>query len=228
MMTARRQGGHRGAARPLKGRRPLGGWRVRGRRQAEGEVGDIFQHCEDPDVIGRADDKPVDIDLEDQEPPDRVWYSCRHACVSFEADRLFVEGMGSAGGTYLNGRRTYPGQTCSSSAACSFVSWGERAACAAPPVLPAAPRGPPCGVAVSAVCSAQRFNADTKLPRRIKAAPDEAARAQRAVCPSVPIGRAGGWRSAAGRCPCPRRLWSQDELLCHHAWLPGACRAFRG
>jgi len=25
--------------------------------------------------IGRADEKPVDIDLEDQEPPDRVWCS---------------------------------------------------------------------------------------------------------------------------------------------------------
>ena len=40
--------------------------------------------------IGRADEKPVDIDLEDQEPPDRVWSSRQHACISFEdgvADR---------------------------------------------------------------------------------------------------------------------------------------------
>ena len=38
--------------------------------------------------IGRADEKPVDIDLEDQEPPDRVWCSRQHACINFENDQL--------------------------------------------------------------------------------------------------------------------------------------------
>ena len=34
--------------------------------------------------IGRADEKPVDIDLEDQEPPDRIWSSRQHALITFE------------------------------------------------------------------------------------------------------------------------------------------------
>ena len=31
--------------------------------------------------VGRADDKPVDIDLEDQENPERVWASRQHAVI---------------------------------------------------------------------------------------------------------------------------------------------------
>jgi pSer/pThr/pTyr-binding forkhead associated (FHA) protein len=60
--------------------------------------------------IGRADEKPVDIDLEDQEPPDRVWCSRQHACIKFEADTLTLEDLNSANGTYLNRGRVYPGQ----------------------------------------------------------------------------------------------------------------------
>jgi pSer/pThr/pTyr-binding forkhead associated (FHA) protein len=60
--------------------------------------------------IGRADEKPVDIDLEDQEPPDRIWCSRQHACISFEADQLFIEDLNSANGTYVNRNRIYPGQ----------------------------------------------------------------------------------------------------------------------
>ena len=60
--------------------------------------------------IGRADEKPVDIDLEDQEPPDRVWCSRQHALVSFEDSKMFLEDLNSANGTYLNRARVYPGQ----------------------------------------------------------------------------------------------------------------------
>jgi pSer/pThr/pTyr-binding forkhead associated (FHA) protein len=60
--------------------------------------------------IGRADDKPVDIDLEDQEPPDRVWCSRQHCCISFEANRLEIEDLNSVNGTYVNRQRIYPGQ----------------------------------------------------------------------------------------------------------------------
>jgi hypothetical protein len=60
--------------------------------------------------IGRADDKPVDIDLEDQEPPDRVWCSRQHCCISYEAGRLEIEDLNSANGTYVNRQRIYPGQ----------------------------------------------------------------------------------------------------------------------
>jgi hypothetical protein len=60
--------------------------------------------------IGRADEKPVDIDLEDQEPPDRIWCSRQHACISLEADQLAIEDLNSANGTYVNRNRIYPGQ----------------------------------------------------------------------------------------------------------------------
>jgi FHA domain len=60
--------------------------------------------------IGRADDKPVDIDLEDQEPPDRVWCSRQHACISFETSLLSIEDLNSSNGTYVNRTRVYPGQ----------------------------------------------------------------------------------------------------------------------
>jgi hypothetical protein len=59
--------------------------------------------------IGRADEKPVDIDLEDQEPPDRIWCSRQHACISFESDQLAIEDLNSANGTYVNRNRIYPG-----------------------------------------------------------------------------------------------------------------------
>jgi hypothetical protein len=60
--------------------------------------------------IGRADEKPVDIDLDDQEPPDRVWSSRQHALVTFEDGKLMVEDLNSANGTFVNRTRIYPGQ----------------------------------------------------------------------------------------------------------------------
>jgi hypothetical protein len=62
--------------------------------------------------IGRVDEKPVDIDLEDQEPPDRVWSSRQHACIIFdEATReMTIEDLNSSNGTFVNRTRVYPGQ----------------------------------------------------------------------------------------------------------------------
>jgi hypothetical protein len=60
--------------------------------------------------IGRADEKLVDIDLEEQEPPDRIWCSRQHACISFEDSILHIEDLNSANGTYVNRTRVYPGQ----------------------------------------------------------------------------------------------------------------------
>jgi hypothetical protein len=59
--------------------------------------------------VGRADEKPVDIDLEEQEPPDRVWCSRQHACISLEDNQLAIEDLNSANGTYVNRSRVYPG-----------------------------------------------------------------------------------------------------------------------
>jgi len=60
--------------------------------------------------IGRADEKPVDIDLEEQEPPDRIWCSRQHACINYENNQLLIEDLNSANGTYVNRTRVYPGQ----------------------------------------------------------------------------------------------------------------------
>ena len=43
--------------------------------------------------IGRADEKPVDVDLEDQEPPDRIWSSRQHALITFEEGLLAIEDL---------------------------------------------------------------------------------------------------------------------------------------
>jgi pSer/pThr/pTyr-binding forkhead associated (FHA) protein len=52
----------------------------------------------------------VDIDLEDQEPPDRIWTSRQHALISFEEGGLMIEDLNSANGTFVNRARIYPGQ----------------------------------------------------------------------------------------------------------------------
>ncbi|HYV34327.1 MAG TPA: FHA domain-containing protein [Gemmataceae bacterium] len=69
-----------------------------------------FPIYEGLNFIGRADEKPVDIDLEDQEPADRIWCSRQHACISLEGGVLAVEDLNSANGTYVNRARIYPGQ----------------------------------------------------------------------------------------------------------------------
>ena len=60
--------------------------------------------------IGRADEKPVDIDLEDQEPPDRIWSSRQHALIHCEEGILVIEDLNSSNGTFINRTRLYPGQ----------------------------------------------------------------------------------------------------------------------
>jgi hypothetical protein len=69
-----------------------------------------FPIYEGPNFIGRADEKPVDIDLEDQEPPDRVWCSRQHAVINLDSGVLQIEDLNSANGTYVNRNRVYPGQ----------------------------------------------------------------------------------------------------------------------
>ena len=60
--------------------------------------------------IGRTDDKPVDIDLENQEPADRIWTSRQHAVITFENAILTIEDLNSLNGTFVNRLRVYPGQ----------------------------------------------------------------------------------------------------------------------
>ncbi len=69
-----------------------------------------FPLFEGHNFVGRADQKPVDIDLEDQEPPDRIWCSRQHALITFEKGSLVIEDLNSANGTYVNRNRVPPGQ----------------------------------------------------------------------------------------------------------------------
>jgi hypothetical protein len=74
------------------------------------KIGAEFPIYPDMNFIGRADEKPVDIDLEDQEPPDRIWCSRQHALITLEDGALTIEDLNSANGTYVNRARVYPGQ----------------------------------------------------------------------------------------------------------------------
>jgi pSer/pThr/pTyr-binding forkhead associated (FHA) protein len=74
------------------------------------KVGIEFPIYEGNNFIGRADDQPVDIDLEDQEPPEKIWCSRQHALVTFESGNLKLEDLNSSNGTYLNRARVHPGQ----------------------------------------------------------------------------------------------------------------------
>jgi len=65
---------------------------------------------EGDNYLGRADEKAVDIDLEDQEPPDRVWSSRQHALITYENGQLTLEDLNSTNGTFVNRMRVHPGQ----------------------------------------------------------------------------------------------------------------------
>ena len=60
--------------------------------------------------IGRTDEKPVDIDLESQESPDRILCSRQHAVITFENGLLSIEDLNSLNGTFVNRTRIHPGQ----------------------------------------------------------------------------------------------------------------------
>lgn len=60
--------------------------------------------------MGRADDKPVDIDLEEQENPEKVWCSRQHAVIEFDNQKITIEDLNSSNGTFLNRNKIYPGQ----------------------------------------------------------------------------------------------------------------------
>jgi von Willebrand factor type A domain/FHA domain len=60
--------------------------------------------------VGRTDEKPVDVDLECQEPPDRIWSSRQHAVITYEGGVLTIEDLNSLNGTFVNRTRIHPGQ----------------------------------------------------------------------------------------------------------------------
>jgi pSer/pThr/pTyr-binding forkhead associated (FHA) protein len=64
---------------------------------------------EGDNFIGRSDEQPVDIDLDDQERTDNIWSSRQHAVVHLENGLLTVEDLKSANHTYVNRTRAEPG-----------------------------------------------------------------------------------------------------------------------
>jgi hypothetical protein len=67
--------------------------------------------CEGENYIGRSDeDKSVDIDVEDQEPEDRIWSSRQHALLVFKDGQFTIEDLNSTNGTFVNRLRIHPGQ----------------------------------------------------------------------------------------------------------------------
>lgn len=61
-------------------------------------------------IIGRGDQQPVQVDLQSQEPNNRVWSSRQHACITCQGHELFIEDLVTANGTYVNRRRVPPGE----------------------------------------------------------------------------------------------------------------------
>ena len=65
---------------------------------------------EGENYIGRSDDTSVDIDVEDQEPEDRIWSSRQHALLVFRDGQFTIEDLNSTNGTFVNRLRIHPGQ----------------------------------------------------------------------------------------------------------------------
>jgi len=74
------------------------------------KVGVEYPVYEGANYIGRSDENPVDIDLDDQEPQERSWISRQHCLLTLGNDELVVEDLNSANGTYVDRQRVAPGQ----------------------------------------------------------------------------------------------------------------------
>ena len=91
--------------RGFPARRNVSAERVRGAKS-----GMEYPIFEGQNVIGRADEKPVEIDIEFQESPDRIWSNRQHALITCENGFLVIEDLNSSNGTYVNRNRVPPGK----------------------------------------------------------------------------------------------------------------------
>jgi hypothetical protein len=67
-----------------------------------------YRIFEGRNVIGRADQQPVDIDLQPQEPEERIWSSRQHAAITCDGGSMVIEDLNTSNGTYLNGEIVRP------------------------------------------------------------------------------------------------------------------------
>jgi hypothetical protein len=73
-------------------------------------IGLEYPIYEGRNTIGRFADKPVDIDLMNQESAEQIWCSRQHAVVLFDGSVVAIEDCNSLNGTWLNGQRVAAGQ----------------------------------------------------------------------------------------------------------------------
>jgi hypothetical protein len=69
-----------------------------------------FPLYEGQNLIGRADEQPVDVDVTGLEPADRTWTSRQHAIISVVQGGLTIEDLKSTNGTFVNRQRVKPDQ----------------------------------------------------------------------------------------------------------------------
>jgi FHA domain len=69
-----------------------------------------FPIYEGKNYVGRASDKPVDIDLTGLEAKDQIWSSRQHAVITFDVGAMAIEDLNSLNGTFVNRSRLHPGQ----------------------------------------------------------------------------------------------------------------------
>lgn len=72
-----------------------------------------FHLFDGPNLIGRRDDRPVDVDLTDLEPADRVWASRHHALITIDQGHISLEDLNSTNGSFVNRKRVPPGEKAS-------------------------------------------------------------------------------------------------------------------
>jgi hypothetical protein len=73
-------------------------------------IGLEYPIYEGRNTIGRFADKPVDIDMMNQESDEQIWCSRQHAVVLFDGSVVAIEDCNSLNGTWLNGQRVGAGQ----------------------------------------------------------------------------------------------------------------------
>lgn len=74
------------------------------------KIGAEYPIYEGRNTIGRFADKPVDIDLLNQESVEQVWCSRQHAAITFSKGIVVIEDLNSLNKTWVNGACVHVGQ----------------------------------------------------------------------------------------------------------------------
>jgi pSer/pThr/pTyr-binding forkhead associated (FHA) protein len=74
------------------------------------KIGVEFPIYEGRNTIGRFADKPVDIDLLNQESVEQIWCSRQHAAIVFNNGIIAIEDLNSLNKTWVNGTCVHAGQ----------------------------------------------------------------------------------------------------------------------